>query len=590
MSRVSSSTAGSGRSDARVAADRVEIRQRREPRPLRHLLRRLFRHLDQRGDRRRLAHASSVRHRQRRRGRAQATPACPSPSAKADEIHALAGGGLHREHRDDPLARRPVRGGRRGDPADVLAQRHRTSINSARGRGRLRADAVRPARADVRPLCGAAVLRPGSALAPLPRLAHRRRAPARRCSTSRRERARSRASSSRRTGCTVVGLDQSPEMLAEARRRAPAGVTLVEGRAEQLPFPDATFDALTFTYLLRYVDDPAATLHELARVVRPGGTIAGLEFALPRGPWRPLWELYVRVGLPAAGPRPLARLGRGRRRSSARASATSTARYPEGRLRELWWDAGVRDVRLTKAEPRRRDRHVGPPRVNDVARPAFYALAPGGWRDYVTLLHPPYTAWHLSYVVLGAALAPQWRPGILGLALAAFFLGMGVGAHALDELQGRPLQTRIGRTTLLVLACISLLAADRDRHRHGDRDEPVAARVRGRRRLHRGRVQPRAVRRTLPRDALVRARLGRAAGPRDVLRGGRSDPRRSGARRRSSRRSSAGCSGCSRHPCASQRAPGRTAHGGRNGSAERALAPVSASRWLRWPSPSSCSA
>jgi hypothetical protein len=97
--------------------------------------------------------------------------------------------------------------------------------------------------------------------------------------------------------------------------------------------------------------------------------------------------------------------------------------------------------------------------MNQVVRPAFYALAPGGWRDYVTLLHPPYTAWHLSYVVLGAALAPQWRPGILGLALAAFFLGMGVGAHALDELRGRPLQTRIGTTMLVALAAVSLLAA-----------------------------------------------------------------------------------------------------------------------------------
>jgi hypothetical protein len=97
--------------------------------------------------------------------------------------------------------------------------------------------------------------------------------------------------------------------------------------------------------------------------------------------------------------------------------------------------------------------------VNEAARPAFYALAPGGWRDYVTLLHPPYTAWHLSYVVLGAAIAPHWRPGILGLALAAFFLGMGIGAHALDELRGRPLQTRIGESTLVVLAAVSLLAA-----------------------------------------------------------------------------------------------------------------------------------
>jgi hypothetical protein len=102
---------------------------------------------------------------------------------------------------------------------------------------------------------------------------------------------------------------------------------------------------------------------------------------------------------------------------------------------------------------------VGTARVSATTRPAFYALAPGGWRDYVTLLHPPYTAWHLSYVVIGAALAPEWRPGILGLALVAFFLGMGVGAHALDELQGRPLQTRIGRRMLLALAVVSLFLA-----------------------------------------------------------------------------------------------------------------------------------
>jgi hypothetical protein len=92
-------------------------------------------------------------------------------------------------------------------------------------------------------------------------------------------------------------------------------------------------------------------------------------------------------------------------------------------------------------------------------RPAFYALAPGGWRDYVTLLHPPYTLWHLSYVAIGAALAPQWRPGVLALALLAFFLGMGIGAHALDELHGRPLTTRISARTLVVLAATSLAAA-----------------------------------------------------------------------------------------------------------------------------------
>jgi hypothetical protein len=97
--------------------------------------------------------------------------------------------------------------------------------------------------------------------------------------------------------------------------------------------------------------------------------------------------------------------------------------------------------------------------VSAEARPAFYALAPGGWRDYATLLHPPYTLWHLSYVVVGAALAPDWRPGRLGLALGAFFLGLGVGAHALDELRGRPLGTRIPARTLAALAAASLAAA-----------------------------------------------------------------------------------------------------------------------------------
>ena len=89
-------------------------------------------------------------------------------------------------------------------------------------------------------------------------------------------------------------------------------------------------------------------------------------------------------------------------------------------------------------------------------RPAFYALAPGGWRDFVTLLHPPYTLWHLSYVAIGAALAPDLDWQRLVLALLAFFLALGIGAHALDELNGRPLQTRISERTLVALAAGSI--------------------------------------------------------------------------------------------------------------------------------------
>jgi hypothetical protein len=95
----------------------------------------------------------------------------------------------------------------------------------------------------------------------------------------------------------------------------------------------------------------------------------------------------------------------------------------------------------------------------DASRPAFYALAPGGWRDYVTLLHAPYTAWHLSYVAIGAAVAPLDEPRRLVLALAAFFLAVGIAAHALDELNGRPLGTRIPSSVLAGLAAASLVGA-----------------------------------------------------------------------------------------------------------------------------------
>jgi demethylmenaquinone methyltransferase/2-methoxy-6-polyprenyl-1,4-benzoquinol methylase len=151
---------------------------------------------------------------------------------------------------------------------------------------------------------------------------------------------------------TVIGVDQSAEMLAAGRARVRAAglgerIDLREGRAESLPFGDAEFDALTFTYLLRYVDDPTATMRELARVVRPGGTIAMLEFGVPSGLWRPLWELYVRVGLPGAGAlvSPAWRDVGGFLGPSIRAFYE---RYPLDGLLDLWREAGLRDLHLRR--------------------------------------------------------------------------------------------------------------------------------------------------------------------------------------------------------------------------------------------------
>ena len=95
----------------------------------------------------------------------------------------------------------------------------------------------------------------------------------------------------------------------------------------------------------------------------------------------------------------------------------------------------------------------------ELDRPAFYALRSGGWRDLVTLLHPPYTVWHLSYVALGAAAAPHIYANRLAAALGAFFLAVGISAHALDELRDRPLRTKLGRSTLIALAVTSLAGA-----------------------------------------------------------------------------------------------------------------------------------
>jgi demethylmenaquinone methyltransferase / 2-methoxy-6-polyprenyl-1,4-benzoquinol methylase len=154
-------------------------------------------------------------------------------------------------------------------------------------------------------------------------------------------------------GCSVVGVDRSPEMLAVARRRVAAqelaaNIELLEGRAETLPFADASFDALTVTYLLRYVDDPAATIRELARVVLPGGTVASLDFGVPeRRVPHALWELYVRVVLPLAG-RLLSPGWREVGRFLGPSIRDYEARLPLERQLELWSEAGLEDLRAQR--------------------------------------------------------------------------------------------------------------------------------------------------------------------------------------------------------------------------------------------------
>jgi len=151
-----------------------------------------------------------------------------------------------------------------------------------------------------------------------------------------------------RIGCSVVGLDQSADMLEIGRGRVTAAglddrVELVQGTAEELPFEDAAFDHLTFTYLLRYVQDPAATMRELARVLKPDGTIAMQEFGLPRAIPRLAWELWVRIGLPAAG----AVISPGWHEVGSFLGPSIRdfhRRYPPAELRELWRRAGIVDV------------------------------------------------------------------------------------------------------------------------------------------------------------------------------------------------------------------------------------------------------
>jgi demethylmenaquinone methyltransferase/2-methoxy-6-polyprenyl-1,4-benzoquinol methylase len=150
-----------------------------------------------------------------------------------------------------------------------------------------------------------------------------------------------------RRGFTVTGADQSVQMLERARQRFGNRVELVEAAAESLPFDDASFDHLTVTYLLRYVDDPGATLRELARVVRPGGRVASLEFGVPGGLARPAWELYVRAGLPLAG-RALRNGWREVGDFLGDSIRDYWRAYPVERQLELWAAAGLDDLHVRR--------------------------------------------------------------------------------------------------------------------------------------------------------------------------------------------------------------------------------------------------
>ena len=370
----------------------------------------------------------------------------------------------------------------------------------------------------------AALVRPGPALAAVPRLApprrprrhrarrrHAARRPSRSSSSGRRA-ARSSAStraprcSPRRRRRLVLAAETQRVRLVEASRRGAA----VRGRRRST--------ALTAAYLLRYVDDLPAGLRELARVAAAGRDGGAARFRRPARP-----GAARRVGAlgrrrpAAARARDLARAGTRSAASSAASIRDFDERWPLAAPADALARSRLRGRGAPTPQPRRLHRPLGPARVTE-ARPAFYALAPGGWRDYVTLLHPPYTAWHLSYVAIGAASRRTlYRAGWLRR-LLAFFLALGICAHALDELHGRPLQTQIPERVLVALtSCRS-----RPRVAIGIAGavsfDPwllvfVAAGL-----VARAGLQPRALRRRDPQRGRLRARVGRIPAADRVLR------------------------------------------------------------------------
>ena len=286
--------------------------------------------------------------------------------------------------------------------------------------------------------------------------------------------------------------------------------------------PTGSSTRSAFTYLLRYVDDVPATLRELVRVVRPGGTVAMLEFGLPRGVWRPLWELYVRVGLPAAGAVVSPGWG-GVGRFLGPSIRGFWRDWPEPRLLDAWREAGLVEVARSTDERRRRSRRLGKARLTAARpRPAFYALAP---RRLARLRDAAPSAVH--------ALAPLVRRCRRGAraadGLAAARLD-GARLRARDGSRGARARraARHGRSrpaspsrVLVALAAVSISAAAAIGIAVAVSRTLWLLVVRRRRGVPRRRLQPRAVRREVPRRALVRGGLGGVPGADRLFRVGR---------------------------------------------------------------------
>src|SRR5947209_2854385 len=375
----------------------------------------------------------------------------PRPRLVGAEVDALAAEQLGGENAGHLLPR-PLGG--RSDPLQVVDRCHDAQCVRSK-----RARALCTARPDLRPLRATALLRTGPAVAPVPRLAR----PARRGTGARRrhrhgcrrDRARERRPGAHgrrhrpeprdargRPRARRAGGAQRPDRAA-GRARGVAPVRRRRVRRAHVPV-----SAALRRRSARY--DARSRPRRAARRRRRDARVR-----------RPAWDVAPTVGAVRArraatrrGDR-VARLARGRplpRSEHPRVSRARVARAAVARRR------APRRARAAP-QPRRWGRRLGYPRVSSEVRPAFYALRSGGWRDYVTLLHPPYTLWHLSYAALGAAVAPhmQWR--ILAWTVLAFLLAMGIGAHALDEMKSRPLQTRIPDRVLVLLAAWSIAGA-----------------------------------------------------------------------------------------------------------------------------------